>query len=1174
MRHLLFCLFFLIMLPHRIFPQVVINEFSSSNISLLEDEDKDYNDWIELYNNSSSAKNMLGYYLSDDPAIRKKWKFPAVTIDPFSYLVVFASGKNRTAIPETYTTIIPRYAVWQYLVPVSEPNSSWKNPGFDAAGWNTGASGFGYADNDDSTIIDKVSSVYVRKEFNLTGIHSITGIVLSIDYDDGFVAFINGHEIARSNVGTATNIPYNRFTITDREAVMYSGGFPENFIITNPSAFLVEGINVIAVQGYNNSTSSSDFSLIPMLSIARTTGISDSVPGYIKLGGKKLHTGFRIDQDGEPLILSAPDSSIADQVNPVLLTGNLSFGRKPDGTTMWRYFGQPTPGMPNTTTGYTSIIIDTVIFSVKGGYFSSWFDLSLTSTRQSDSIFYTTDGSEPTAGSLRFISPIRISGNMTVRAKSVKTGTMPGVVTSHTYFTKKHTFPVICISTDPTNLWDFYTGIYVMGPNASSTSPYFGANFWQDWEKRAHMELYDLDGVKQIDQDVGLKIFGAWSRAHDQKSFSLFARKEYGKGSLEYKFFRDKPIGKFESIVLRNGGNDWSRAIIRDGLTSILVSDMDLDRSAFQPAVIYLNGEYWGILNIREKISDNYLEDNHFVDTDNLNLLEANSKIVDGSNKSYTEIIDYLNANTLETDAKYKQVSSKIDLDNYIQYQLTQIYIDNKDWPGNNIKYWNTNDPGSLWRWIIYDTDFGFSIYDANAYTFNTLEYALVPNSTSGANRPWATLFFRRMMSNQGFRNEFANQYADRINRNFLSTRIRFVADSLMQLYIPEINQHLTRWNLKYDNWTKNLDNIAGFATYRPGQARSHMRSELNLGSTTEIKVEIVSPGTGLVRVNSIIPYSFPFTGTYFKDLPIQLTAIPSPGYKFARWEMGSLISNNLSLTYNMAGPQSFRAVFDVARNLDIKLVINEISYNSSPQRDTEDWIEIYNAGKSSVNLRDWKISDSGPENGFVFNSDIILTPGMYLVVCRDQAAFRSYNIGVKNTAGDLGFGLSSSGDEVHLYDPEGRLVDFVRYDVVSPWPLNVPEGGSIELSDPYSDNNNGINWKASATGTPGNINTGYAGENPVPEISETKFSSFPNPFRDYSTFQVQIAEQGRYRIDIYSMLGKLVKTMFDQEIEKGEYYFDWHGEDGSGAPLPAGVYTVILRGNNTSFASRIIFLK
>ncbi len=132
--------------------------------------------------------------------------------------------------------------------------------------------------------------------------------------------------------------------------------------------------------------------------------------------------------------------------------------------------------------------------------------------------------------------------------------------------------PVVCISTDPDNLWDNNTGIYVLGPNASSEEPNYGANFWQDWEKKAHMEFYDANGKKQIDQDIGIKIFGSWSRAFPQKSLAIFARNVYGKGSFEYQFFKDKPIKKFESLVLRNAGNDWSQAMMRDGLTSILIA--------------------------------------------------------------------------------------------------------------------------------------------------------------------------------------------------------------------------------------------------------------------------------------------------------------------------------------------------------------------------------------------------------------------------------------------------------------------------------------------------------------------------------------------------------------------------------------------------------------------------
>ncbi len=235
-----------------------------------------------------------------------------------------------------------------------------------------------------------------------------------------------------------------------------------------------------------------------------------------------------------------------------------------------------------------------------------------------------------------------------------------------------------------------------MGPNASPDYPFFGANFWQDWERKAHMELYDKQGDKKIDQDIGIKIFGAYSRAFPQKSLALFARKEYGKGSFDYNVFKDKPIEKFESLVLRNAGNDWGQAMMRDGLTSTLIRDMDIDRQAFQPAVVYINGEYWGILNIREKVNANFLAENHYVNPENVNILEFNGSIVEGNNTGYMDLVSYLENNTLENSQKYSQVSRKIDINNYIQYQLTQIYINNKDWPGNNMKYWNTNESGKL----------------------------------------------------------------------------------------------------------------------------------------------------------------------------------------------------------------------------------------------------------------------------------------------------------------------------------------------------------------------------------------------------------------------------------------------------------------------------------------------
>jgi hypothetical protein len=1178
MRQLLLCILFLA-LSVKLFPQVLLNEFSSSNVSKLRDSDGDYTDWIELFNKSASEINLGGYHLSDNASNLKKWTFPAVHLQPLSYLLVYASGKNRTDFPVTFKNIIGRDAYWQYLVPASEIGDSWKDRGFDASSWNTGKAGFGYGDNDDSTLLNNIVSVFIRKEFSITNLQNIQELVLSIDYDDGFVAYINGHEIARSNLGSINPVPYNQLTGTDqREATMYQGGYPENFVIEDPGTFLVEGINIIAIQGHNSDPSSSDLSLIPMLSVGlANTGSADSLPDYILLHGGQLHTNFKISDEGETLVLSRPDSSVVDSVSPVILPSDLSYGRKPDGGDIWFYFDDPTPGAPNLTRGFSSLNSDTVIFSQKGGYYPGGLNLELSTVYHSDSIFYTTDGSEPTLLSNRYIAPFTVSGNVVIRAKSIKSDRLAGIAGTNTYITKRHTLPVVSISTDPENLWNYNTGIYAMGPNASPDFPYFGSNFWQDWERKAHLELFDAEGIKQIDQDIGLKIFGAYSRAYPQKSLALFARKQYGKGSFDYKVFKDKTIEKFESLVLRNGGNDWDQAMVRDGLTSSLIRDMDIDRQAYQPAVVYINGEYWGILDLREKVNPNYLAENHFVNPDNVNILEFNGSIIEGTNTEYLGLVNYLENNTLENKGKYQTVSQKIDVNNYIQYSLTQIYINNRDWPGNNMKYWNTNDQGSLWRWIIYDTDFGFSIWEDAAYNQNTLAFALDPSGPDWPNPPWATLLFRRMISNTEFRNEFTNQFADRLNTNFTSERVNAVIDSIRQVYLPEMPDHRIRWDLSMDTWEYNYSVIKNFATYRPEYSRIHLRSQFDLGQQLDIHVDIDDPGTGTVKVNSVIPQKYPFHGIYFKDLPIRLTAIPAPGYKFVKWQMGSLVSNSVTLNYDMSESRNFTARFEPARSTDAKIVINEINYNSPPLKDTKDWVELYNAGNATVNLKNWIISDGGPESGYVFPVDYNLTPGMYFVVCRDLAAFRQFWPGIANITGDMGFGLSSSGDDINLYDPDGNLVDFVSYTPNPPWPTepNIT-GASIELTDPLSDNNAGKNWKSGKIGgSPGTINFQNVAQDTTGGLpSSCRLTCYPNPFTDYTTMRVEVSVPGRYRIELYDIQGKLVNILTDQDIDAGEYYIDWYGKSSNNAALPEGVYIIRLIGENQHYNTRVIIMK
>ncbi len=1162
--------------------QIYINEFLAFNVNGIVDEDNEYPDWIEIYNAGAGAINLEDYALSDELLITDKWTFPDLLLDADDHIFVFASGKDRKDIGLTYQTLIDWGDAWQYLLPNSDIGTGWRYDGYDASAWNVDNSGFGYEDGDDNTIIPATLSVFIRKEFVITDLSSIQKLIFHIDYDDGFVAYINGQEIARMNLGNpGEEIAFDQGTNDDlaHEAEMYQGGSPEYHAVANPQDILVEGNNVIAIQGHNVSIGSTDLSLIPFLSIGRSgPGHIPQISPYLSFPSGGLHTNFKLKADGESFYLFNPLGDLVDSVGATLLFSDISYGRKPDGTDDWYYFGEPTPGEANSTQGADQQTGDTVVFSVPGGKHLGGTSLILSSTDPTDPIYYTLDGSIPCSDDYLYSGPITISNNTVVRARVMDPASLPGLVVTNTYATDfDHQFPIVCLSTEPDNLWDELTGIYIPGPNAEPEEPHYGANYWEEWEKPVHLELYDPSGVKKIDQGAGAKIFGGWSRMSNQKSMSLFARNQYGKGSFEYKFFSDKPVEKFEALVIRNSGNDNMRLQFHDGFTTGLTSEMNTDRQAFQPSAMYLNGEYWGILNIREKVNEHFVAGNHNVNSDSVNLLENAGNVIFGSNEEYLQLINYLNANTsLYDNSKYNDVRDKIDLDNYIQYQLTQIYICNQDWPGNNIKFWKTRSSESKWRWILYDTEYGYGIYDSDDYSKNMLADALDPNGSGWPNPPWATLLFRRMVTNLGFRYNFINQYCDRLNADFSETVTHAKLDSLQSLFNTEIQYHIDRWWGTYEQWLGRIDDRKIFADRRPMWARTHMRSIFNLGNELQISVDVSDENSGKIKLNSIYPKYYPFSGIYFEDVPIKLTAIPKVGYKFVRWE-GTTNSTDISIEYNMAGIGAFTAIFEEAGSSDISIVINEINYNSSENLDTKDWIEIVNNGQATVDLKDWLISDTGPDNGFYFPSHT-MAPNDYLVICRDLEAFRTYYPNVQNSIGDMPFGLSSNGDIIRLYDDEGMLLDAVDYYVYSPWPENANgTGASIELIRPSYDNTKGENWQAIGLGgTPGVPNTGVLNteENLMPNVLTSSLEGFPNPFKDFTTLQFSVYLDGNYRLEVFDMNGRLLEVLVDEYLLQGTYYYDWYGKNSYNQNLRAGIYTVRLTHKNKIETMKLIMLK
>ncbi|MBA7542678.1 hypothetical protein ES705_35002 [subsurface metagenome] len=354
------------------------------------------------------------------------------------------------------------------------------------------------------------------------------------------------------------------------------------------------------------------------------------------------------------------------------------------------------------------------------------------------------------------------------------------------------------------------------------------------------------------------------------------------------------------------------------------------------------------------------------------------------------------------------------------------------------------------------------------------------------------------------------------------------------------------------------------------------MEEIFNLGQQFIIRVNVSDNDAGRVKLNTIYPKNYPFSGIYFEDVPITLTAIPKPGYKFVRWE-GTLNSYEATITYDMNQAGNFTAIFEEAGIDDISIVINEINYNSSPSMDTEDWIELVNNGQTTVDLKDWLISDTGPDAGFYFPQGT-MAPGEYLVICRDLEAFRTIYSNIQNAIGDLPFGLSSNGDIIRLYDDQGNVIDAVDYFIYAPWPENANGTGStIELIDPSYDNTRGENWQAiTIGGTPGHPNTGVLNVEPIklPDALTSSFECFPNPFKDFTTIQFSVVSDGDYRLEVFDMRGRLLEVLAEDYHTVGTYYIDWYGNNRYNENLPGEVYIVRLSNRSTIETIKLIMLK
>jgi len=1129
---------------------VYISEAAPGN-TVFYDEDEDAEDWLELHNPGSQAVDLNGWTLTDNPANPTKWSLSNHLLVAGDYLRIWASGKDRDQIAFA-RTIIDKGAIFRYLVPTTAVGEDWTVPEFDDADWAEGPTGIGYADGDDATEIPNPStSVFLRKTFLLEQVEDVVSLVLQMDYDDGFAAYINGVEIGRANLRADRN-NFAGLARAAHEAIGERGLTPERFEMQAADLPLRTGENVLAIQVHNYFAESTDLSAIPWLTVMfrEQTNAGISPPEYLRLEDRCLHTNFKLSSEGEELLLF---DAARTQVNRLVVEAvpvNRSFGR-PAGTpseTVW--FATPTPGAANGGS-FAGRVTDPVIFSDPGGP-SGPVSLALSTNAAEATIRYTLDATDPNEASPVYSGPLSIDETTVVRARVFRPGYLPGPVSNGTYLVgTNHDLPIVSLVTDPANLFDPERGIYVRGEGFTNVYPYFGSNIWREWERPVHFSFFEPDGSLGVAQDMGVKIFGGFSRALPQRSLSLFARSSYGEGKLDYPLFPALPYQEFESVILRNSGNDWLRTMLRDAALTGLFKGTDLDVQAYRPTAAYLNGEYWGIYNLREKTNEHFIASRRGIDADDINLLERFGEVVHGENAGYDELILFLRGNSLVNTPEYNRVAREINIDNFILYNIAEIYFNNTDWPSSNIKFWKTNE--GKWRWILFDVDFGFGLLNVNDYQLNSLERAITISSNGAETQAFGNLLLRKLVENTAFRNLFVNQFADELNRRFLPGPIEERVDRLAAAIRSETPDHFERWNGNSDIWEPEVRRIKEFGRLRPDAMKEHLLETFELPAYHELTITNATPERGYVLVNSLDVREEEWRGDYFEEVPLPVIAVAKAGYEFSHWEEGST-ATTAAIEVGLTNALTLRPVFTESSVELLDPVINEINYKSPDDNDAGDWIELYNPNFSEFDLADWELKDGNDDNVFVFPAGTIIAPGGYLVVGRSEAKFRAVHPQVNAYVGDMDFGFSANGEEVRLFNPDGELKDIVSYLPTTPWPSAANgEGPTLELLDSAEDNALARNWRADRDGgSPGRDNNPTSIPDTEPEGIKVRIR--PNPFADFAEVSFDLPTTTTVKAELFTVDGRMVHTFSRGSVLAGRRRFVAYLYD-----LPPGVYVMRL---------------
>ncbi len=787
----------------------------------------------------------------------------------------------------------------------------------------------------------------------------------------------------------------------------------------------------------------------------------------------ELHTNFKLSLDGEEIGIfkvSGVDTILIDSLTFGAQSNDISCGRFPDGNSYFAYFPDPTPGTANVS-GNLEGIAPPPDFSIPGGFYSGSQTVMLSSAIEDAEIRYTTDGSEPTESSALYSSAITGSETFIIKAKVFANKYAPSKTAVNTYFIDEHfmaldvseRLPVVSISCNSESL---------SGAEGILSHPL------SDIEKMVNVELFEPDGTNSINQYAGIKVYGNASRTMPQKSLALFARSIYGKGEFNYRFFDDKPFDKWETVILRSGGSDWSLTYFRDALCQALArNSMAIAAQASKHGILYLNGNFYGIIDFKEKINEHYVKMNYGADPDNIDMLSDDQTIIYGNAREYNDLRNYLYYNNMSNPVLYEELKRRVDISNYMNLQIAQIYIANIDMFLNS-KFWREKENYGKWRWIMYDTDLSFEQRDADSYSYceeyartepysNTLTFAASDIGGGGWPylRPWSTEKMVAMLKSPSFRDEFIQTFAVHINTTYKPERVLHMIDSMQNRIREEIPMQIETYGgqdvvfnpygthfTTIEEWEGYVDLMREFAVQRPDYMRSFIQERFTLSGMYNLTVTADDPTNGRFFIQGIeVPVDS--AGLYFNNVPLSLTVEPSEGYRFVRWEgVSGIDSTSENVTLSLSENTTIEAIFEP----EADIMITEIMYLIS-SGDIPEFIEIYNPKHATtIDVGNYSLQGNV---AFNFPESVTIGPRQYIVLTSDSSLVKlgDYTQVFEWTVGDL----HDSVGKLVIKDDLGAIIDSVQYIKQSPWPA-VAEDRSIELISADLDNNEGSNWRES----------------------------------------------------------------------------------------------------------------